>query len=287
MQYAAQNLIPSTTELGGKSPNIFFEDVTAADDAYLDKAIEGLVLYAFNKGEVCTCPSRALIHESIYAEFMERCLARTDATGPGRRLALRHVRPHGFDLVLLRVTMQRRERRRRILVLDAARREARLGRRRRELEHDPRAVTTFVRGRRSPTDAPHRSVTRHDLRRNEIELVLHRRDVRAAREAFALVDDDVYARWCLRSRFEALDPRDRLPALLRDDRRLGDELARGVERRDIERLELAGDDSIPKAVLERRDAVRADDDADVVRRLMNLLPATRTGVCTVEEETKG
>ncbi len=76
MSYAAQNLIPSTTELGGKSPNIFFEDVMAADDAFLDKAIEGLVLYAFNKGEVCTCPSRALIHESIYDEFMERCLER-------------------------------------------------------------------------------------------------------------------------------------------------------------------------------------------------------------------
>ena len=71
MSYAAQNLIPSTTELGGKSPNIFFEDVMAADDAFLDKAIEGLVLYAFNKGEVCTCPSRALIHESIYDEFMD------------------------------------------------------------------------------------------------------------------------------------------------------------------------------------------------------------------------
>ena len=76
MQYAAQNLIPSTTELGGKSPNIFFEDVMAADDAFLDKAIEGLVLYAFNKGEVCTCPSRALIQESIYDAFMERCLER-------------------------------------------------------------------------------------------------------------------------------------------------------------------------------------------------------------------
>jgi aldehyde dehydrogenase len=59
MQYAAQNIIPSTTELGGKSPNIFFADVMNADDAFLDKAIEGLVLYAFNKGEVCTCPSRA------------------------------------------------------------------------------------------------------------------------------------------------------------------------------------------------------------------------------------
>ena len=76
MQYAAQNIIPSTTELGGKSPNIFFEDVMAADDEFLDKAIEGLVLYAFNKGEVCTCPSRALIQESIYDEFMERCLER-------------------------------------------------------------------------------------------------------------------------------------------------------------------------------------------------------------------
>ena len=76
MSYAAQNLIPSTTELGGKSPNIFFEDVLAADDAFLDKAIEGLVLYAFNKGEVCTCPSRALIQESIYDEFMARVLDR-------------------------------------------------------------------------------------------------------------------------------------------------------------------------------------------------------------------
>ena len=76
MSYAAQNLIPSTTELGGKSPNVFFEDVMAADDAFLDKAVEGLVLYAFNKGEVCTCPSRALIHESICDEFMARCLDR-------------------------------------------------------------------------------------------------------------------------------------------------------------------------------------------------------------------
>ena len=76
MQYAAQNLIPVTLELGGKSPNIFFEDVVAKDDSYLNKAIEGLVLYAFNKGEVCTCPSRALIQESIYDEFMGRCLER-------------------------------------------------------------------------------------------------------------------------------------------------------------------------------------------------------------------
>ncbi len=83
MSYAAQNLIPSTTELGGKSPNIFFEDVMASDDAFLDKAIEGLVLFAFNKGEVCTCPSRALIQESIYDKFMERCLERIAAIKQG------------------------------------------------------------------------------------------------------------------------------------------------------------------------------------------------------------
>jgi aldehyde dehydrogenase len=86
MQYAAQNIIPSTTELGGKSPNIFFADVMAADDAFLDKAVEGLVLYAFNKGEVCTCPSRALIEESIYEPFMERCLERIRAIKQGHPL---------------------------------------------------------------------------------------------------------------------------------------------------------------------------------------------------------
>ena len=76
MQYAAQNIIPSTVELGGKSPNIFFEDVMDRDDPFLSKAVEGLVLYAFNKGEVCTCPSRALIQESIYDKFIVRCLDR-------------------------------------------------------------------------------------------------------------------------------------------------------------------------------------------------------------------
>jgi len=76
MQYAAQNIIPVTLELGGKSPNIFFSDVMAESDAFLDKAVEGLVLYAFNKGEVCTCPSRALIQEDIFDAFMERALAR-------------------------------------------------------------------------------------------------------------------------------------------------------------------------------------------------------------------
>ena len=86
MGYAAQNLIPSTTELGGKSPNIFFEDVMAADDAFFDKAIEGLVLYAFNKGEVCTCPSRALIQASIYEPFIERCLGRIEKIVQGHPL---------------------------------------------------------------------------------------------------------------------------------------------------------------------------------------------------------
>ncbi len=86
MQYAAENIIPSTTELGGKSPNIFFADVMASDDEFLDKAVEGLVLYAFNKGEVCTCPSRALIEESIYDEFMSRCLERINAIRQGHPL---------------------------------------------------------------------------------------------------------------------------------------------------------------------------------------------------------
>jgi aldehyde dehydrogenase len=76
MQYASQNVIPVTLELGGKSPNIFFEDICAQDDEFLDKAVEGLVMFAFNQGEVCTCPSRALIQESIYDRFMERAIDR-------------------------------------------------------------------------------------------------------------------------------------------------------------------------------------------------------------------
>ena len=76
MQYASQNLIPVTLELGGKSPNIFFQDVLAEDDDFFDKAIEGFVMFALNQGEVCTCPSRALIHEKIYDRFMERALRR-------------------------------------------------------------------------------------------------------------------------------------------------------------------------------------------------------------------
>ena len=76
MQYAAENLIPSTMELGGKSPNIFMADVMDADDAFFDKALEGFALFAFNKGEVCTCPSRALVQESIFDKFMEKAVAR-------------------------------------------------------------------------------------------------------------------------------------------------------------------------------------------------------------------
>ncbi len=85
-QAAANNLIPATLELGGKSPNIFFPDVMDKDDSFLDKAIEGLVLFAFNQGEVCTCPSRALIHESIYDAFMERVLKRVAAIQQGSPL---------------------------------------------------------------------------------------------------------------------------------------------------------------------------------------------------------
>ena len=79
MQYASQNLIPVTLELGGKSPNIFFADVLNEDDDFFDKAIEGFVMFALNQGEVCTCPSRALIQESIYDRFMERALKRVAA----------------------------------------------------------------------------------------------------------------------------------------------------------------------------------------------------------------
>jgi aldehyde dehydrogenase len=86
MQYATENLIPVTLELGGKSPNIFFADVMAADDDYLDKALEGFALFALNQGEVCTCPSRALIHESIYDRFMEKAIARVQAIKQGSPL---------------------------------------------------------------------------------------------------------------------------------------------------------------------------------------------------------
>lgn len=86
MQYASENIIPVTLELGGKSPNIFFADVMDEDDDFLDKAIEGLLMFAFNQGEVCTCPSRALVHESIYDEFIKRCIARVEAIKLGNPL---------------------------------------------------------------------------------------------------------------------------------------------------------------------------------------------------------
>lgn len=86
MQYAIENIIPSTLELGGKSPNVFFESIMDEDDEFFDKAIEGLVLFAFNSGEVCTCPSRALIQESIYEPFMKRVLERVKAIKLGNPL---------------------------------------------------------------------------------------------------------------------------------------------------------------------------------------------------------
>ncbi|MEU5405704.1 aldehyde dehydrogenase [Nocardia asteroides] len=86
MQYASENIIPVTLELGGKSPNIFLPDVMAADDDFLDKAVEGFVMFALNQGEVCTCPSRALIASSIYDEFMARCVERTKAIVSGNPL---------------------------------------------------------------------------------------------------------------------------------------------------------------------------------------------------------
>jgi aldehyde dehydrogenase len=86
MQYASDNLIPVTLELGGKSPNIFFADVADADDAFFDKALEGFAMFALNQGEVCTCPSRALVQESIYDRFMERAVERTRKIKQGHPL---------------------------------------------------------------------------------------------------------------------------------------------------------------------------------------------------------
>ncbi len=83
LQYASENITPVSLELGGKSPNVFLESVMAEDDNFLDKAIEGFVMFAVNQGEVCTCPSRALIQESIYDKFMERCLKRVEAIKMG------------------------------------------------------------------------------------------------------------------------------------------------------------------------------------------------------------
>ena len=86
MQYASQNLIPVTLELGGKSPNVFFEDVFAKNDDFADKALEGFAMFALNQGEVCTCPSRALIQESIYDRFIESAVARVNKITQGHPL---------------------------------------------------------------------------------------------------------------------------------------------------------------------------------------------------------
>ncbi|MHB8363921.1 MAG: aldehyde dehydrogenase [Vulcanimicrobiaceae bacterium] len=86
MQYASQNLIPVTLELGGKSPNVFFADVMTHDDDFFDKTLEGFAMFALNQGEVCTCPSRALVQESIYDKFMERAIKRVQAIKQGNPL---------------------------------------------------------------------------------------------------------------------------------------------------------------------------------------------------------
>jgi len=88
MQYASQNLIPVTLELGGKSPNIFFEDVAAANDDFYDKSLEGFTMFALNQGEVCTCPSRALVQQSIYERFVADAVVRTKAIKQGHPLDL-------------------------------------------------------------------------------------------------------------------------------------------------------------------------------------------------------
>jgi aldehyde dehydrogenase len=86
LQYASENLIPVTLELGGKSPNIFFADVLAKDDDFADKAMEGFAMFALNQGEVCTCPSRALVEETIFGAFLERAVARAKQHVPGNPL---------------------------------------------------------------------------------------------------------------------------------------------------------------------------------------------------------
>jgi len=83
MQYASENIIPVTLELGGKSPNIFFADVMREDDEFVDKALEGFAMFALNQGEVCTCPSRALVQKSIYERFMERAVKRVETIRQG------------------------------------------------------------------------------------------------------------------------------------------------------------------------------------------------------------
>ena len=87
MQYASKNITPVTLELGGKSPNVFFESVMDADDDFFDKCLEGATLFALNQGEVCTCPSRLLVQESIFDAFVERVVERTKAIKLGHPLS--------------------------------------------------------------------------------------------------------------------------------------------------------------------------------------------------------
>jgi len=86
LQYASENIIPATMELGGKSPNIFFSSVASEDDAFFDKAVEGAVMFALNQGEICTCPSRILVQEDIYDKFMTRVIERVKAIKIGHPL---------------------------------------------------------------------------------------------------------------------------------------------------------------------------------------------------------
>lgn len=114
MQYAAENIIPVTMELGGKSPNVIFASVADADDDFFDKAVEGAVMFALNQGEVCTCPSRVLVHESIADRFMERVVARTRAIVVGNPLDPRtmmgaQASREQFDKVLSYIDIGRRE----------------------------------------------------------------------------------------------------------------------------------------------------------------------------------
>lgn len=114
LKCAADNLIPSTVELGGKSPNIFFEDIFADDDSYLDKCIEGVLLAFFNQGEVCTCPSRLLIQESIYEKFIERLLERMKTIKQGNPLDVNtqvgaQVSKEQFDKILSYIELGKSE----------------------------------------------------------------------------------------------------------------------------------------------------------------------------------
>ena len=93
MQYATENIIPVSLELGGKSPNIFFGDVMDADDGFLDKALEGFTFFALNQGEVCTCPSRALIQENMADDFYDLAIARALVEHVLEHTLLEHARP--------------------------------------------------------------------------------------------------------------------------------------------------------------------------------------------------